>query len=109
MTGEGPLLRIFEVRTKEGCAERLLRNFATVSADVVRGEPGNAGYFFGQCVHGDDDTVMFVSVWQNLDAVKARFGDDWQVSYMPDGYEELIETCSVRHFDMSSGWFVDAV
>ena len=101
---QGPLLRIFEVRTKPGCADTLLQNFATTSADVVRGRPGNCGYFFGRCVQGAESTVMFVSVWESLDAVKARFGDDWQVSFMPDGYEDLIEDCHVRHFDMAEGW-----
>ena len=106
MTDKGPLLRIFEVRTKEGCAETLLENFATTSADVVKGHPGNRGYFFGKCVHGGDNIVMFVSAWKDMDAVKKRFGDDWQVSYIPEGYEDLIEECSVRHFDMSEGWNV---
>lgn len=107
MSGNGPLLRVFEVRTKEGCAETLLKNFATTSAGVVQGKPGNQGYFFGRCVEGGENTVMFVSVWKDLDAVKARFGDDWQVSYMPEGYEDLIEDCFVRHFDMSEGWSVE--
>lgn len=47
-----------------------------------------------------------VSLWNDLEAVKARFGDDWQVSYLPDGYEDLIEDCFIRHFDMSAGWQV---
>lgn len=106
MESGGPLLRIFEVRTKPGCAPKLLANFATTSAEVVRDEPGNRGYFFGECVDGGADRVMFVSLWENLDAVKARFGDDWQTSYMPPGYEDLIEDCSVRHFDMAGGWNV---
>lgn len=107
MTNGGPVLRVFEVRTKEGCAEKLLASFATTSAKVVKGHPGNKGYFFGQCVQGGADIVLFVSVWQSLDAVKARFGDDWQVSFMPDGYEDLIEECFVRHFDVGSGWHVE--
>ena len=107
MTTEGLLLRVFEVRARPGCAETLLNNFATTSAAVVKGRPGNNGYFFGRCVQGGDDVVMFVSVWKDLDSVKARFGEDWQVSHMPDGYEDLIEECFVRHFDMSSGWNVD--
>jgi quinol monooxygenase YgiN len=106
MESSGPLLRIFEVRTKPGCAPKLLENFATTSADVVRNEPGNRGYFFGQCLEGGEDTVMFVSLWENLDAVKTRFGEDWQVSYMPPGYEDLIDECTVRHFDMAGGWNV---
>ena len=35
MTEGGPVLRIFEVRTKPGCADALLENFATTSAKVV--------------------------------------------------------------------------
>ncbi len=106
MTTKGPLLRIFEVRTKEGCAEALLGQFASTSAAVVQGNPGNKGYFLGQCVQGGENVVLFVSVWESLDAVKARFGDNWQVSYMPDGYENLIDECFVRHFDASAGWHV---
>lgn len=106
MTSKGPVLRMFEVRTKDGCADQLLQNFATTSADVVQGHPGNRGYFFGRCIQGAENTVMFVSVWDSIDAVKARFGDDWQVSYMPEGYEDLIESCFIRHFDMADGWNV---
>ncbi len=109
MSKTGPILRIFEVRTKAGCADKLLANFETTSADVVRGHAGNLGYFFGSSVERREDTVMFVSVWQNLDAVKTRFGEDWQKSYLPDGYENLIEECSIRHLDVGAGWHIDGV
>ena len=102
----GPILRIFEVQAKPGCVEELLSKFATTSAAVVEGEAGNQGYFFGRAADGPEDVVMFVSVWRDLDAVKTRFGEDWRKSYMPPGYEDLIEGCSVRHFDMSLGWRV---
>ena len=106
MEQAGPVLRIFEVRTRPGCGPRLLENFATTSAAVVEGKAGNRGYFFGRCIQGGDDAVMFVSVWADLEAVKAHFGSDWQESYLPPGYEDLIADCSVRHFDMASGWHV---
>jgi heme-degrading monooxygenase HmoA len=98
---------VFEVRTKSGCADQLLENFSKTSAGVVNGQPGNKGYFFGKCVQGGDDIVMFVSVWKDLEAVKKRFGDDWQSSYLPTGYGDLIEECSIRHFDIGSGWHVE--
>lgn len=103
----GRILRMFEVKTKPGCAARLLENFATTSVDVVRDEPGNRGYFFGDCIQGSDNTVMFVSIWENLDAIKTRFGVDWQKSYLPKGYEDLIEDCSIRHFDVGTGWNIN--
>lgn len=48
--------------------------------------------------------AMFVSIWDDLDAVKRHFGEDWQESYLPEGYEDLIETCSIRHIYVGSGW-----
>lgn len=106
MIGSGPVLRILEVQVKDGYVEELLENFSTTSSKVVEGHPGNRGYFFGRCVQGGENMVMFVSMWDDLDAVKQRFGDDWQVSYLPDGYEDLIETCSIRHVEVESGWNV---
>ena len=101
------ILRQFEVQAKPGCAEALLEKFATSSAAVVQGQPGNLGYFFGRGVAGDNDRVVFTSVWTDLDAVKARFGEHWRESFLPEGYEALIQSCSVRHVEVGSGWAVD--
>jgi len=101
-------MRLFEARTKAGRATELLENFSTTSADVVRTEPGNVGYFFGQVIQSDDNVVVFASLWSSLGAIKDRFGEDWQTSYMPPGYEDLIEECSVRHIDLGAGSHVDS-
>jgi quinol monooxygenase YgiN len=106
MKGEGPVLRMFEVRAKPNCADTLLKNFATTSAEVVSGEPGNHGYCFGRCVESDGDVLVFVSVWKDLAAIRSKFGEAWQDSFMPDGYAELIEECSVRHIDLAGAWHV---
>ena len=107
-TVEGPVIRLFEVQVKPGRAKELLRQFATTSADVVRHEPGNEGYFFGRGVATDEDVVVFASVWKDLDAVKERFGENWQRSYLPPGYDDMIDACSVRHIDVGAGWHVKA-
>ena len=107
--GQGPILRVFEVRAKPGCAAELIAKFATTSAAVVKGEPGNLGYFFGQGVEDDQDFIIFTSVWRDMAAVKARFGDDWRVSFLPPGYEDLIEDCSVRHVCVGAGWHVGGI
>lgn len=102
----GPIVRLFEARPQPGCADILLEKFASTSADVVRGSPGNEGYFFGQGLAHDDGVVVFASMWTDLDSVKARFGEDWQRSFLPEGYEDLIDECSVRHIDLGAGWHV---
>ena len=92
------IFRVFEARAKPGKLELLRRKFASTSITVVNGERGNLGYFFGEPVSSKQDSLIFVSVWENLDAIKDRFGAAWQESFLPDGYDELIEECSIRHF-----------
>ena len=104
---QGPILRLFQVRARPGCVEELMQKFATTSADVVREVPGNEGYFFGRGVEIDGEFLVFASFWRDLDAVKERFGGEWQSSYLPPGYDPLIEECSIRHLDLSSGWHVN--
>ncbi|WP_421980215.1 antibiotic biosynthesis monooxygenase [Roseibium sp.] len=106
ISGKGPVLRLFQVRIRQGHAETLLEKFATTSADVVRHEPGNSGYFFGRGIASDEGYLVFASLWDDLDAVKRRFGDTWQQSFLPEGYEDLIEEHSIRHVDLSTGWAV---
>ena len=100
------IMRLFQVKAKSGCVDTLLHKFATTSADVVQHEPGNEGYFFGGGVETDGDLLIFASLWKDLDAVKQRFGDQWQVSFLPEGYEDLIEEHSLCHIDISTGWRV---
>ena len=107
-TDSGPIMRLFEVRTKHGCADKLMQKFATTSAEVVKDEPGNEGYFYGRSVQSDDNVVVFASIWKDMNAIKDRFGEDWQSSFLPSGYEDLIDECSVRHFNLASGWHAGA-
>jgi hypothetical protein len=100
----GSILRVFEARAKPGCADSLAEKFATTSIDVVRNQPGNQGHFFGKSVSDEDDVLLFVSVWRDLNDVKTRFGDDWESSFLPPGYSELIEECSVKHFALRTDW-----
>ena len=93
------ILRIFEVRAKPGNTEVLKRKLSDTSVSVVNGKPGNLGYFFGENVTSDGNDLVFISVWKDLDSIKAYFGDDWEQSYLPEGYEEIIDHCSVKHVE----------
>jgi|GEM_PF-1047901 len=103
-TSSGRVLRLFEARAKRGRGDELAQKFATTSIEVVRNKPGNVGYFYGPSLAGDEDLFVFGSVWNDLSAVKDRFGEDWQSSFLPAGYADLIDECSVRHFDLGEDW-----
>ena len=94
------ILRIFEVRAKPGKAKLLKQKLSDTSVSVVDGKPGNLGYFFGELLSSDGNDLVFISVWKDLESIKAYFGDDWEQSYLPEGYEEIIDHCSIRHVEI---------
>ena len=93
------ILRIFEVRAKPGNAELLKQKLSDTSVSVVKGKPGNLGYFFGENLSSDGNDFMFISVWQDPASIQARFGKDWEASFLPEGYEQIIESCSIKHVE----------
>jgi quinol monooxygenase YgiN len=103
-TFNGSILRVFEARAKQGCADTLAKKLATTSVDVVRNQPGNQGHFFGKSISDENDVFVFVSVWKDLVSIKKFFGEKWENSFLPPGYSELIEECSIRHVVLGRDW-----
>lgn len=93
------ILRVFEVRAKPGMTEVLKQKLSDTSVAIVEGEPGNLGYFFGENITSTGSDLVFISVWKDLESIKSLFGDAWEASYLPEGYEEIIESCSIKHIE----------
>lgn len=93
------ILRIFDVRAKPGSAELLKQKLSDTSVSVVKGKSGNLGYFFGENLSSDENDLVFISVWKDLESIKSLFGENWEESFLPDGYDEIIESCSIKHIE----------
>ena len=93
------ILRVFEVRAKPGSAELLKQKLSDTSVSVVNGKPGNLGYFFGQNLSSDENDLVFISVWKDLESIKSLFGEEWEESFLPEGYAEIIDSCSLKHIE----------
>lgn len=100
----GSVLRVFEARAKPGCVKELARRLTSISIDVVQNEPGNQGHLIGKKLTTDGDDLVFVSVWKDIAAIKVRFGEDWEASYLPPGYADLIDDFSVTHITLQNDW-----
>jgi hypothetical protein len=108
-TFSGSILRVFEARAKQGCADTLAKKLATTSVDVVRNQPGNQGHFFGKSISDENDVFVFVSVWKDLVSIKTLFGEEWESSFLPPGYSELIEEYSIKHIVLGRDWHSHAL
>ena len=93
------ILRIFEVRAKAGNTELLKQKLSDTSVSVVKDKPGNLGYFFGANISSDENDLVFISVWKDVESIKSRFGEKWEESFLPAGYDEIIESCSIKHIE----------
>lgn len=96
---EKSIMRVFEVRAMPGNVEVLKQKLSDTSVSVVNDKPGNLGYFFGENLSSDGNDLVFISVWKDLESIKSLFGEEWEKSYLPEGYEEIIESCSIRHIE----------
>jgi len=83
----------------------LAEKLATSSVQVVRDEPGFLGFVCAGPANSAGRDFVFATMWRDVDAIKARFGDDWRISSLPTGYAELIEECSVEHFHLTDQSF----
>jgi hypothetical protein len=81
-----PIARVFRATAAPGCRDELLQRFHSSSATLVNSMAPE---------------LVFESIWLDLDAVKAAFGDAWQQSHLPEGYSALMTAYSVHHFLVS--------
>ena len=66
------ILRIFDVRAKEGKVDLLKQKLSDTSVSVVKGKPGNIGYFFGENLSTNENDLVFISIWNNYGSVKVE-------------------------------------
>jgi quinol monooxygenase YgiN len=96
-----PIARVFRAKAAPGCRNDLLERFLSTSATLVNSKAGCLGYRILEPVDASASDVVFESIWRDLDAIKAAFGEAWQQSYLPEGYAALMTAHSVEHFLVS--------
>jgi quinol monooxygenase YgiN len=96
-----PIARVFRATAAPGCRNELLEKFHSSSATLVNSKVGCLKYRILEPVDASASEVVFESIWRDLDAIKAAFGDARQQSYLPEGYSALMTAYSVHHFLVS--------
>jgi len=94
------IIRVYRARPKPGAADELARLAEEVSIPFVEGQPGLQARFTGRGIGATGDELMMITVWEDLDAMKAMTGDDWESPVIPDErIEELIEESFLHHYE----------
>src|SRR5215467_14361757 len=79
------IARVFRATAVPGCRDELLQRFHASSAALVNNKVGCLKYRILEPVDALAPEVVFESIWRDLDAVKAAFGDAWRNSLFQTG------------------------
>jgi hypothetical protein len=94
------ILRIFQVVTHPGKEAAFARFFHETAIPLIKGTNGIVSVLPGAPRPDSPREFSFVMVWQDLDALKAFVGDDYQSPHIDPAEAELVESRSIRHYDL---------
>lgn len=98
------IIRVFRARLKPGRLAAFARVYEDYSRPMMRAAPGCLADRAGPPAGHRDESVdefVIVSVWRDLESLKAFAGESWQEAIILPGEAVLLNTASVRHFDES--------
>ena len=92
------IIRVFQARAKPGSVEELARLARAEVIPEVAAARGLVAYHAG-LPHGDSRDFVMVTVFEDLDAVRAFAGDDYETPVLYGDTPELIEEMSLHHYE----------
>lgn len=94
------IVRVFRAKVKPGMREAFARLCHDMSIPYLRAEPGLLALHFGQPSE-EPDLFALVTVWRDLDGLKAFTGEQWEQVVILPGEADLVIETSVEHYDES--------
>jgi heme-degrading monooxygenase HmoA len=92
------ILRIFRATIYEDKIPEFRKMVQEQSIPWLKGSDGMLGHFAGQPHGADEREFTMVSLWRDLDAVRAFCGDNWDNPVVTDDEAPLVEAMSVDHY-----------
>jgi quinol monooxygenase YgiN len=92
------VIRVFRARAKPGMVDALEQRAHDEVIPEVSAAPGLVAYYAGR-PHGDSREFVMVTVWEDLDAVRAFAGEDYTRAVLYGDTPELIEEMSLEHYE----------
>lgn len=93
------VIRIFRARLTSGARAAYIRLCYETSIPLMQGAPGCRAAYIAPTRPDRADDFIVVSVWDDLAAVRAYVGDDWEQPILVPGEASLLEWARVEHYD----------
>lgn len=97
------ITRVFRGRVRPGKHADFERFIRTEALPEFRANPGVEGVHFGTPTEQDPDEFLVVTVWRDLDALKAYAGERWSDPKLSLTEAHLLAEASVHHYRNGNG------
>ena len=92
------ILRVFRAVIREGRVDDFKLLVRDQSIPWLEKTDGMLGYFPGEPYGDNEREFAMVTLWRDLDSIKAFCGDDWNDPVVTEDEEPLVESMSAYHY-----------
>jgi len=105
MEGSEMIMRVYRCTMVAGKDAEFLGTALATTHSWLRQQPGLVAFYAGRPpADSNSRERCMVQIWQNIDAIKAAFGDNWRMPRnLPEEMRPLVESASVsvEHYDIA--------
>ena len=94
------IMRIFQVVTRPGKEKEFGKFFQETAIPLMKNTKGIVTVLPGVSRRESPREFSFVMVWENLEALKAFVGEDYDSPHIDSAEAELVESRTIKHYDL---------
>jgi heme-degrading monooxygenase HmoA len=94
------IIRVFRARTHPGKQADFERKVKELSIPLVQSQKGLLAFFSGRPMTSSPDEFVMVTIWKDLESLKAFAGIDWNVSVIPEPERPLLQASFIHHYEI---------
>lgn len=101
------IIRVFRAQLKPGKRAAFERLCQVVSMPLMRNQPGMLAISIAHPHPKRQNEFILVSVWRDLESLKAFAGEHWREATILPGEADLLEEAWVEHYNESYGSLIE--
>jgi quinol monooxygenase YgiN len=94
------ILRVFLVTIRDGMVAEFEDFFRTIAIPQVKAWPGMLSMHTGRPDPENPKQFCMTMVWKDVNALKSFAGEDWREARIEPEEAHLIESVSLKHFEL---------
>jgi quinol monooxygenase YgiN len=94
------IVRVFQVTTHPGKEAEFGRFFHETAIPLMKRTPGLVSVIPGAPRESSPTEFCMIMIWQDLDALKAFAGEDYESAHIHPDEAELVKARTIKHYEL---------